>query len=278
MRRVGGDPAMDMLRRDALARVTAKPRFGRTLTPVWGWAAAAMAIVTLPAAAWQMYGASKHGSVPSGQVYRTNAAQRLTATLEDGSRLTLNVGSQVRVVFDDGERRLILDKGQALFEVAKDRLRPFLVVAGSRVVTAHGTMFDVRREPTAIQIALIEGKVSVSSDAQPGSAVAMVPDDVLVATNGALSLSHVPGRALALAGWQDGNLIFVDQTLGEAVAEMNRYGAQRLEVADADTAALRISGSFRIGQLQPFLDALELGFPVTVTRLSAREVKLSKKV
>nr|WP_274705084.1 FecR domain-containing protein [Sphingomonas sp. H160509] len=233
-------------------------------------AAAACAAVVAPIA-WLRFADDATTTRPATQiadapVYRTATGQRLMVTLTDGSRLTLDTDSRVRVAYNDAERRLVLERGQALFEVAKHQPRPFVVTAGSQSVTAHGTAFDIRLDPGAVQVALVEGLVSVAAKGGHAKPVAMVPDDVLTAAAGSVSLRHVPGIALALSSWSEGRLVFEDTTLRHAIAEMNRYGTPRIALADTKAGDVRISGSFRTGEVQPFLDALQMGFPVTVAR------------
>ena len=258
-------PDMFALRHAAVARV-ALAREPRRAAP-WLLAAAACAAVVAPMAWLRLADdGAPTTRIASAPTYRTATGQRLMVTLTDGSRLTLDTDSRVRVAYSDTERRLVLERGQALFEVAKHQPRPFVVTAGAQSVTAHGTAFDVRLDPGAVQVALVEGLVSVATRGGQAMPVRMVPDDVLTASAHGISVRHVPGMALALSSWSEGRLVFQDTSLRDAVAEMNRYGAARIAIADPRAGAVRISGSFRTGDVQPFLDALEMGFPVTVDR------------
>lgn len=250
------------LRHAAVARV-ALARPPARLAP-WAWAAAACAVAAAPLAWWQYPARAPAVQVAAAPVYRTAVGQRLMVTLSDGSRLTLDTASRVRVAYTATERRLVLEEGQALFEVAKHQSRPFVVAAGGRSVTAHGTSFDVRLHPGAVQVALVEGKVIVAGGG--AAPVALAPDDVLTASELGVSVRHVPGLPQRLASWSEGRLVFDDDTLQQAVAEMNRYATPGIAIADAAAARIRISGSFRTGDVQPFLDALQIGFPVTVRR------------
>jgi transmembrane sensor len=227
-------------------------------------AAACLAVAAAPLATW--YVMRDGAASPASPVLATEVGQRLVVRLPDGSRMTLNTASRVRLAYSYSERRLVLERGQAFFDVAKHQSRPFVVVAGGERVTAHGTEFDVRLEPGAVRVALVEGKVSVAPAAARGPAVMMKPDDVLTARAGTISLRHVEGRAASLSSWSEGRLVFQDEPLGKAVAELNRYGTPPIVVADARAARVRISASLRTGDIDPFLDALELGFPVRVVR------------
>lgn len=270
-------PEMLALRHAAVARIALAREPRRAVR--WMLAVAACAAVVAPIAWLRLADnatTTGQAQIAEAPVYRTATGQRLIVTLTDGSRLTLDTDSRVRIAYSDAERRLVLERGQALFEVAKHQRRPFVVTAGSQLVTAHGTAFDIRLDPGAVQVALVEGVVSVASKGGHAKPVAMVPDDVLTASAGGVSLRHVPGIALALSSWSEGRLVFEDTTLRHAVAEMNRYGTPRIALADTRAGDVRISGSFRTGEIQPFLDALQMGFPVTVAR-SADAVTIATK-
>ncbi|EZP49999.1 FecR family protein [Sphingomonas sp. RIT328] len=262
------------LRHATIARAVRNRPYQRTYRR-WAFAAAACAVIAAPLAWLTVPSDGRPGVSAPNPTYRTDVGQRLAVTLPDGSRLTLNTDSRVRLAYDTVARRLLLDRGQALFEVAKHQGRPFVVVAGGQEVTAHGTEFDVRLESDATQVALIEGKVSVASTARTGRpATAMTVDDVLVASPTGVSIRHTPGGAAALASWSEGRLTFADQTLASAVAEMNRYGSQPIRITDPRAAALRISGSFRTGEVAPFIGALTAGFPVTIHERATGEIEI----
>lgn len=274
-------PMLQDLRTATKARVTPgqAPR-----TAPWKWAAAACAILAVSGVGGQMLiqDLAKRGMAPApaalvGRVYRTQVGQTLPVALPDGSRMTLDTASTVRVAYSGTERRLILERGRALFAVARHRTRPFVVAAGGQEVTAHGTKFDVRLEPALVRVALVEGTVSVAASGASAAAVAMVPDDVLIASARGISVRHDPGSAAMLTSWSEGQLIFENETVGRAVAEMRRYGGPPVTFADPEAAALRVSGSFRTGDMGPFLEALQLGLPVRVTHDADGRVHIASR-
>jgi transmembrane sensor len=98
----------------------------------------------------------------SAEQYITAAGQRSTVILRDGSSVELNSRTRVKVDFNETRRSVELIDGQALFHVAKNPHRPFIVRAGNREIVAIGTAFDVRVDATYLRVTLIEGKVAVS--------------------------------------------------------------------------------------------------------------------
>lgn len=198
-----------------------------------------------------------------GQTFRTATGQRLTLALGDGSRVTLNTASRLRVTYTPDARELALDEGQAWFEVARDKARPFLVHAGGRRVEAHGTAFDVRILPGRTEVMLAEGRVTVDAD-RPGAAgtgVALQPNQLLVATATGTTVGRVADPA-AWADWRRGVVRFDNVPLARAVEEMNRYSETRLVVGDAETGRIAISGGFGAGRTDAFVEALAAGFGI----------------
>lgn len=208
------------------------------------------------------------------QAFKTAVGQQATVTLPDGSVVTLNTDTVVRTKADDGRRMVYLDKGQAFFRVARDRRHPFIVSAGGRTVTALGTAFDVRLEAGALKVVLVEGKVRVeapalapSSSLVPGSPAGAGP-----ATRPMRSTDMEAGSQLVALGesdwrltradieretsWTSGKIVFDDESLGDVVAELNRYSSRKIVIADAHLTGERISGVYKPGDIEGFARAL----------------------
>jgi transmembrane sensor len=98
--------------------------------------------------------------------YATDIGERRSLTLADGSTVDLNARSRIRIEFSGAERRVELLEGQALFQVAKDKRRAFIVRSGSATVRAVGTQFDVYRKASGTTVTVLEGRVAVYSTAQ----------------------------------------------------------------------------------------------------------------
>jgi ferric-dicitrate binding protein FerR (iron transport regulator) len=159
--------------RDA-ALTLAKPRQRRVR-----WAiAAGVSAIALTAALWtlapQLSGTAwgeyvaRLGWGPAN-TYSTGIGQRSTITLQDGSTLELNAKTRVQVALSAERRSVELLDGQAIFNVAKDASRPFVVHAGGREIIAVGTAFDVRVDASAMQVTLLEGKVAVRPEGSRAS-------------------------------------------------------------------------------------------------------------
>jgi len=244
--------------------------------------AACFALAMVGAAAWR----TLDGSAPSIErtVLETRLGEQANATLSDGSQITLDTDSRVETAFDAGHRNLVLVRGQAFFNVAHDRSRPFIVRAGEREVVAVGTRFDVFTEATRITVALTQGRVRVEP-AGTASKPALQNEGTELGEGQTLVFQRTSGQTLitrddqvAQTDWQQGRLHFNETPLGDAVARFNRYGSRRLVLDDPTLAAMPISGVFEARNGPAFAQALAALFPVTVeTRSNAIVVRRIEK-
>jgi transmembrane sensor len=221
---------------------------------------------------------------PNGEVYATPIGGLASVPMVDGSQVTLNTDSQIRVALTDTERRVELGRGEAFFEVSKDPSRPFVVRAGDKRVIAVGTKFSVRREGDDIEIVVTEGKVRVEDDAAgqtsraDGSAeVFLTPGSIARADEaGVLVQRKTLPEAEEQLSWRTGVLMFRDQSLGEVAAEFNRYNVRKIVIQDPTVAALKIEGNFRATNVEAFVRLLESGFPVRA-EVHADQIVLAAK-
>jgi transmembrane sensor len=217
---------------------------------------------------------------PAGERYATPIGGVATVPLQDGSNITLNTATQVRVELTSSERDIRLDAGEAFFDVAKDPKRPFVVEIGRKRVVAVGTRFSVRRDGDAIRVAVTEGEVRVEDTGAPlqvrtefpmGAApreretAGMLLSAGSVASTGKSGLlvqEKSVGEVEGELSWRQGYLTFSDISLAAAVAEFNRYNSHRIVIADPRVAALHISGTFRATNYQAFIRVLDRGFSI----------------
>lgn len=177
--------------------------------------------------------------------YHTRIGEQQSVVLSDGTRMTLNTDSRVVVRYSAGLRRVKLDRGEAMFEVAKNPRRPFIVVAAGEQVRALGTVFTVRRDGPGVAVTLIEGRVSVSekTGASPRLVAMLAPGQRLTVRPDAGSAVDRP-RLEAVTAWRRGQVVFDDTSLLDAAQELNRYGGRRILVGDPSVGSMRISGIF----------------------------------
>jgi len=190
--------------------------------------------------------------------YSTTMGEQKVATLEDGSRIALNTDSSVEVRYDPAQRLVELDRGEAMFEVAHNSARPFIVRAGDKQIRAVGTSFVVRRDRGEVIVTLLQGKVAVT-DIRP--APVKLPPTYLNPGDRLRAPVEGPARidaqtADAATAWRRGQAMFADTPLGDAVTELNRYGGPRLVIDDPRLAGLRVSGVFATNDTAEFARAV----------------------
>lgn len=213
-------------------------------------------------------------------VYSTRIGVMETVSLPDGSRLTLNTDSRLRVDLDQQERHVGLRQGEAFFEVAKDPARPFVVEAGDKRVIAVGTAFSVRRSGDDVQVVVSEGRVRVETRGGKTEELAapLLKAGMMARTQGAAVLvqERSPEQIAQTLSWRNGQLVFRDTPMAEAVAEFNRYNERKLIIDDPAVGQLRVGGIFRATQLDAFVSLVQQGFPVQAQREADRIVLTSR--
>ena len=217
-------------------------------------------------------------------VYSTGVGEQRALLLADGSRVELNARSRIRVRYTERTRDIDLLSGQALFKVAKDHARPFIVATGDTHVRAVGTQFDVYRKKAGTVVSVLEGRVAVRTSDQlsspdgstrpsasgtgtagavPGrSPLQPYADEVLVEAGEQLVVTETPdgdakraqpvarepvagaGAVEAATAWTQQRLIFNAASLTELAEEFNRYNRRALVIDDATLKDFRISGNF----------------------------------
>lgn len=218
----------------------------------------------------------------SGQagVYQTSVGERRTFALEDGSTLTLDTETRLTTHFSENSRLVELEKGQARFDVAHDKARPFIVQVDDGTITALGTAFVVRKEEGDVTVTLIEGSVAVaqlppntdfSANDQDQFIDALVNPREMVLEAGEqvayskVGLSHAEQANLDQAtAWQQGRLVFDEHTLITVIKELNRYSRRKIILEDESLNNIKITGVFKTGNQRKAIQALQSYFSITV--------------
>ncbi len=212
--------------------------------------------------------------------FATGKGETKVVALKDGSVVTLNTASEIRVNYTDTLRSVELVQGEALFDVAKHKARPFVVSAGDTNVRAVGTSFTVRRlEAAPIQVLVREGVVEVfkpAIDAAPvrvaANSMAEAPQDVAAA----IAAKPVPLAQLhRQLAWQKGQLAFEGETLAQAAAEFARYSDTRIIIEDPALSREEIAGLFKATDPVGFAQTIALSLNAHA-RITEGEVRLAR--
>jgi len=210
----------------------------------------------------------------------TGIEQTRAIPLDDGSRIVLDRNSRLRVAFTPQARDVELLEGQAHFEVAKDPHRPFRVRTESTEVVAVGTRFDVARLPGRTTVTLIEGRVNVrtlSGTAQAEPKIeALVAGQQLDVAGAGQFLDKKVVKIENVTAWQRGTIVLDDMPLPEALAAMNRYSTTQIIIRAGPLQTRRVSGVFRIGDVDTEALALERYFNLREASRSEQAIVLER--
>jgi transmembrane sensor len=197
----------------------------------------------------------------------TQLGEMRRITLNDGSAVALNTASVMQVRFARDERHVVLRRGEASFQVAHDKQRPFVVDAGDVSVLAVGTAFTVRmREEGDVTVVVTDGVVEVTRDRgilteQAQKQRAVRDQEVIVAARQPMTTLPLSKQEIARRlAWEEGQLVFDGERLDEAVAEVNRYVATPVRIESDTLAAKSFVGVFRTGDARAFAYAAAAAF------------------
>lgn len=232
----------------------------KVLNKFAGMAAILLLAVSI-ATTWQWYGAVEQSR------YQTSVGQLQSLQLADGSSVTLSSDSRILVTLSRRQRLVELIQGEAIFQVAKDAARPFVVYAHGSRVTAVGTRFSVRQSGDGVRVVVTEGTVKLQPEGLPdpsGQAESLLHAGgvAMLDRNGVSIRADNSVEAARLLDWQGGHLSFRDATLSLAADEFNQFNRRKLRMGDDAVAVMRVGGHFRWSNVEAFVRLLEQGFPV----------------
>jgi transmembrane sensor len=232
-------------------------------------------------------------------VISTERGERRAVALSDGSMVQIDPDTELRVHFDKSSREILLNRGRALFRVAKNPARPFSVRAEKTVVRAIGTLFGVERSQTGVRVTVSEGKVAVTNLApsplqptvSPPASLAVTqeaarpqrqPAEVFLTANqqitmketGSAEVVHTVDSERELA-WARGQLVFEKETVAAVVKDFNRYNQMQLHVVDAALAGQLVSGVFDASDPESFIAFLRSTANIRVSRSDGAAVELA---
>lgn len=221
-----------------------------------------------------------------GQGLSTPVGGQERVVLPDGSRLVLNTDTRVRTDVTRTRRVVVLEKGEAFFDVRHDAAHPFTVIAGDRRITDLGTRFSVRLVGGEVKVVVEQGRVRIEelhpATLAPNAPIVRAVEQKAVVDQGGVAVAqdktvlvvHQDSAQIARdLTWRDGLLSFNETTLAEAAGEFNRYNTKKL-VVDESAAAIRIDGAFKSDNVVSFAHLLREGFGLKVED-SGDSIKIS---
>ena len=221
---------------------------GRNVQSRFAWAVAAVLLIGVGLALFIRQ---------TPQEFRTALGEQRSLLLADGSRATLNTASTIEVILQKGRREVRLVQGEALFEVAHDAARPFVVRAGNALLKDVGTQFNVDMRSNGTTVTVVEGEVAVDSAASESAAaqashgvgdtfealILRANDRVLITPAGVGTPQRGVNVAASVA-WTQRQLMFEHRPLGEVAEEFNRYNKDRIDIDSAELKRQEVTGVF----------------------------------
>ena len=243
------------------------------------WIAASVALaacLVLAVFLWPQTGSLPE---PESTRYQTAMGERSTISLPDDSQVILNTDSSITVTYTEDQRHISLTQGEAWFEVAPNKQRPFHVDAGEARVTAIGTAFNIHLMDNGTDVTVTEGVVRVTELGQtgnraPATEVLHINQRLFTGIGGwTVATSDDTSRQLA---WQQGELVALEMPLPELLQQLQRYHPTRLLIGDPELADLTVSGVFKLDQPEATLKALEVTLDLETRALNQNTIQLLK--
>ena len=245
------------------------------------WAMAATVPLAAAVAFW-------YSTLPQANVYTTGLGEQRRLVLEDGSVIDMNTQSELTVRMTEAQRSIDLIRGEALFTVARDTERPFVVASEHATVRALGTQFNVHKRNGDVLVTVLEGRVAVEHtpaliNGRGSAAVIEEPPVELGAGDAAEVLPAEPIRPVAkvnterTVAWTERRLIFENEPLSAVVAEFNRYNSRQLVINDIALSRERISAVFDADKPGALVRFLEQNAGIVVTESQTQLVIEAKE-
>ena len=208
---------------------------------------------------------TNHFSNNEESYYQTSRGERMVVGLTDGSNIHLNTLTEINIRFNQSERIIELKRGEALFEVAHDPDRKFIVYTKHGSIQAVGTEFNVNVVSKDIQVTVLEGTILVrhgdEADKNANSEIAIEGEQLLLDSSGSIQ-SSITDNAGKVTAWTRGKLIFSGEPLSQAVEKVNLHSKHNITVKDKRLQDMSLFGVFNMGDTSGFISAVEEAFPV----------------
>lgn len=239
----------------------------------WAASVAAVAILAFGAVGWMAWSAA--GDEPARQ-FATGVAEHNQVMLSDGSNVRLAAMTDLQVDFDRGRRDIALRRGEALFKVAHDRSRPFVVATRQAEITAVGTAFDVHVLASQTVVSVTEGVVRIVPTAGRGAPIQLTAGHRLIAGRNGVQVAQIGLDTLSSTPWLEGRLEYRSQPLAEVLQDVNRYARTQLVLGDAAAGRMDFTGTVQIASVEDWARALPGVFPLAVENAGGKVVVRSK--
>ena len=271
----GAVESLQHLRGRAAANETT-PRRRSWLAPAA--AIAACALLAISAGVWF----TRTPARPPGEHYATAPAEVRTITLADGTTVTLSGAGEASIAITETERRVELTRGYALFDVAHDPERPFVVHTPQGDITVLGTSFVVRISEGEVRTTVLRGRVAGAAEARSlfsrgVNPITATANQEIVLSEGRAELIGISAETLPRRlAWRDNMLAFDGETLNEAIAQVSQQTGWQFELADPSLGEMRVGGYVHADP-EAFIELMSSSLDLDARREGERRVILSRR-
>lgn len=178
--------------------------------------------------------------------------------LSDGTKIWLNAGSTLAYPKTfNGERREVTLKGEAYFEVATDRQKPFIIYCGKLTTTVVGTSFNIKayEEARDITVAVVSGEVKVLEKDKQDQSLSLSPNQIAIYDKENNVLVRQETSSSVLAAWKEGKMTYKSSPLKDIVADVERKYNVSIH-ADSNLVDCSVSVDFNDASLEKVLKVL----------------------
>jgi transmembrane sensor len=273
-----------------LAKIFGPESVGNESTSKWNldyshvWAiAASLFLVIIVGAVFQYRQLSVSDAPPDYVLYQTQAAEHREVILPDDSIVSLGGKSTISVAYHHDRRVIVLQQGEAYFDVAKDESRPFVVEARGREIIAIGTAFNVSNQHARVVVTVTEGTVIVAPESRltTGSPIenrdAWKNSGETARLEAGQKLSYddktlmpisiaEPGDALA---WRNGLLKYRGEKLEFVIEDVERYIDYPIILASPAVGEIQYTGTVFQNSADTWVYGLEDAFSLVVSEAAS---------
>lgn len=207
-------------------------------------------------------------AMSAGIEYLSPPGARLNITLPDSTEVCLNGNSRLIVSKMFGIKdRVVRIEGEALFSVAADTTKQFVVKADNIDVTALGTSFYIRAYPAdnRVETVLLTGKVSIDTprNAQDGESILLYPNQKYVYYKDVKNDELAKGiRVKKYEAWTVGELIFEDESMAQIISRLESFYNVKIDVLNKEIYTYRFTASIKDCSLEQIMEYLKLSSPI----------------
>lgn len=203
---------------------------------------------------------------PEYTTFATQRGETEEVNLPDGSVIALNTSTEIQVRIDEKLRSVRLLKGEALFDVARDTSRPFVVASSYAETSVLGTRFNIRENAKKTVVSVLSGVVEVTSSETQSALVTLIAghEFELDAATGQQDIrSFKPDTVTA---WRRGVAYHENVPLSAVVADLNRYFSTEIVIGDEALNDIPVTGGFDVTDQSIAIEALSIALSLKAER------------